>query len=86
MHKILVRGSNESMKQVKPAAKKKSISSSVNSLSIGRKLLRERIQFEKERIKVISERINGAEERITSLQERINPLRCSDVSSKIKKH
>ena len=86
MHKILVCGLNESMRLVKPVAKKKSISSSVNSLSIGRKLLRGRIQFEKERIKVISERINGAEERITSLQERINPLRCSDVSSKIKKH
>ena len=75
MHKILVRGSNESMKQVKPAAKKKSISSSVNSLSIGRKLLRGRIQFEKERIKVIRERINEARERIKPIQERIKCTR-----------
>ena len=75
MHKILVRGSNESMKQVKPAAEKKSISSSVNSLSIGRKLLRGRIQFEKERIKVIRERINEARERIKPIQERIKCTR-----------
>ena len=75
MHKIFVRGSNESMKQVKPAAEKKSISSSVNSLSIGRKLLRGRIQFEKERIKVISERINEARERIKPIQEQIKCTR-----------
>ncbi len=75
MHKILVRGSNESMKQVKPATEKKSISSSVNSLSIGRKLLKGRIQFEKERIKVIRERINEARERIKPIQERIKCTR-----------
>ena len=75
MHKIFVRGLNESMRLVKPVAKKKSISSSVNSLSIGRKLLRGRIQFEKERIKVIRERINEARERIKPIQERIKCTR-----------